>query len=181
MKRVLNFKSFVAIAAMLLFTSVSFAQIMTVYQDVAETSYQTAGTSFRLYAYPDLVYSPSYVAATNANIDANARWTWTFPAGLTATAPVVTATAVAQNYVEFTNVAAGSYTITVAESNVLGGCVDGTAESQDVTVIAAPSAAITTADPAQACGNQAAMNVAMSFTEAVPAAIAGYAFAVQDG
>jgi hypothetical protein len=179
MKRVLNFKSIVAIAAMLLFASGSFAQILTDYQDVAETSYQTAGTSFRLYAYPDTVYSPTYNPATNANINANARWTWTF-AGLTATAPVVTATAVAQNFVEFTNVTAGSYTITVAESNTIAGCVDGTAESQDVTVIAAPQATITTADPAQACGNQVAMNISMSFTEAVPAAIAGYAFEIQE-
>jgi len=179
MKRVFKFKSIVAIAAMLLFASGTFAQILTDYQDVAETSYQTAGTSFRLYVEPDAVYSPTYDPATNANINANARWTWTF-AGLTATAPVVTATPVAQNYVEFTNVTAGSYTITVAESNTIGGCVDGTAESQDVTVIAAPAATITTADPAQACGNQAAMNVAMTFTEAVPAALAGYAFAVQE-
>jgi hypothetical protein len=179
MKRVLKFKSIVAIVAMLLFASGSFAQIMTVYQDVNETSYQTAGTSFRLYVEPDAVYSPTYNPATNANINANARWTWTFT-GLTATAPVVTATPVAQNFVEFTNVTAGAYTITVAESNTIGGCVDGTAESQDVTVVAAPTAAITTADPAQACGNQAAMNVAMTFTEAVPTAVAAYSFAVQE-
>lgn len=177
MKRVFKFRTIVAIAALLLFANGTFAQILTVYQDAAETSYQTAGTSFRLYVEPDAVYSPTYDPATNANINANARWTWTF-AGLTATAPVLTATPVAQNFVEFTGITAGNYTITVAESNTIGGCVDGSAESQDITVVAAPAATITTADPPQACGNQVAMNVAMTFTEAVPAAVAGYAFAI---
>lgn len=177
MKRVFKFKMILAVAAMLLFANGTFAQILTVYQNVAETSYQTAGTTFRLYALPDPVYSPTYVAATNTNLGANAQWTWTY-AGLTG-APL-TGVAASQNYVEFTNVTAGNYTITVAESNTLGGCIDGTPTSQDVTVIAAPTAAITTADPAQACGDQVAMAVAISITEAVPVAWASYSFAVNE-
>lgn len=175
MKRVLKFRTFLAAAILLLAANGLFAQILTDYTNVAETSYQTAGQTFRLYVMPDLVYSPAYVPATNAGLGANARWTWTY-AGLTG-APL-TGVAAAQNYVEFTNPAVGAYTITVAESNTLAGCIDVTPSSQDVAVVAAPTAVITTADPAQACGNQAAATVAMTFTEAVPAAIAGYAFTV---
>jgi len=180
MKRVLKFRTIVAVAASLLLANGTFAQILLNYEDLAETSYQTAGTTLRMYVEPDGVYSPTYNPVTNANINANARWTWTFPVGLTATAPVVSTVAVAQNYVEFTNVAAGAYTITVAESNTIGGCIDGSAETQDLTVIAVPTAALTTADPAQACGDQVAMAVALTFTEAIPQALAGYAFAVTE-
>jgi hypothetical protein len=182
MKRVFEFRTMLAVAAMLLLASGTFAQILVDYQDLAETSYQTAGTTVRFYVEPDGVYSPTYDPATNnpATINVNARWTWTFPGGLTASAPVVSGNAVAQNFVEFTNVAAGAYTITVAESNTVGTCIDGTPESQALTVVAAPTAALTTADPAEACGDQAAMAVALTFTEAVPLAIAGYAFAVTE-
>ncbi len=180
MKRVFEFRTMLAIAAMLLLANGTFAQILTDYEDLAETSYQTAGTTVRFYVEPDAVYSPTYNPATNGNINANARWTWTFPGGLTASAPVVSGSAVAQNYVEFTNVAVGSYTITVAESNTVGGCLDGSPESQDLTVIAAPTAALTTADPAQACGDQAAMAIDLTFTEAIPQALAGYAFAITE-
>lgn len=177
MKRVLKFRNLLAITALMLLANTTFAQILTSYEDLAETSYQTAGTTVRLYVEPDGVYSPTYDPATNGNINANARWTWTY-AGLTG-APL-TGVAAAQNYVEFTNVAAGAYTITVAESNTIGTCIDGTPESQDLTVIAAPTAALTTADPAEACGDQVAMAVALTFTEAIPAALAGYAFAVNE-
>jgi hypothetical protein len=177
MKRVFNFRNVLAIAAGLLFANATFAQILTDYEDRAETSYQTAGATFRLYVEPDGTYSPTYNPVTNANLGATARWTWTF-VGLTG-APL-SGVAAAQNWVEFTNPGVGAYTITVAESNTLSVCADGTPESQDVTVIAAPTAAITTADPAQACGDVAAMAVVMSITEAVPAAVAGYAFAVNE-
>jgi hypothetical protein len=179
MKRVLKNRTILAIAVMLLMANGIYAQILTDYQNVSETSYQTAGLTFRLYVEPDAVYSPTYAAATNTNINATARWTWTYPAGLTG-APVSTVVSTL-NYVEFTNPAVGGpYTVTAAESNTIGGCADATPSSQVVQIIAAPSAAITTADPAQACGNQPAMTVNMTFTEAVPVAFAGYAFAVQE-
>ena len=177
MKREFIFRTILASVLVTLLSLGTYAQILTDYQDLAETSYQTAGTTFRLYAYPDPVYSPTYNPATNTNIDANALWTWTY-AGLTG-APLSGA-ASNQNYVEFTNPVVGSYSISVVESNSAGGCADASAETQDVEVIAAPTAAITTADPAQACGDQVAMAVAMTFTEAVPVAIAGYAFAVNE-
>jgi hypothetical protein len=177
MKRVLKFKAILAIVASLLLANGIYAQILTDYQNVAETSYQTAGSTFRLYVEPDPVYSPTYDPVTNSNISPTAQWTWTY-AGLSG-APL-SGVATAQNYVEFTNPAVGSYTINVAESNTLGGCIDPTTVSQDVTVIVAPTATITTADPAQACGDQVAMAVNMTFTEAVPVAIAGYAFAVNE-
>jgi hypothetical protein len=177
MKRVFKLRTTVAVAALALLATGTFAQILTDYENVAETMYQTVGTTFRLYVEPDAVYSPTYNPATNANISPTAEWTWTY-AGLTG-APL-TGVATAQNWVEFTNPAAGAYTITVAESNTLGGCIDGTPVSQAVTVIGAPTAALTTADPAQACGDQVAMAVALTFTEAVPVAFAGYAFAVNE-
>jgi hypothetical protein len=177
MKRVFNLRTALAVVVSLLMTGGTFAQILTDYENVAETMYQTAGTTFRLYAEPDPVYSPTYNPATNANISPTAEWTWTF-AGLTG-APL-TGVATAQNWVEFTNPAAGGYTITVAESNTLGACIDGTPVSQVVTVIAVPTGAVLTGDPGQACGDQVAMAVNVSFTEAVPAALAGYAFAINE-
>jgi hypothetical protein len=179
MKKTLKFRAALAIVASLLLVNGINAQILTDYQNVAETSYQTDGATFRLYVEPDAIYSPTYNPATNGNIAATARWTWTF-AGLSATAPVVSGNAVAQNYVEFTNPTAGSYTIDVFESNILNVSCTGSPVSQDVIVIAAPTAAITTADPTQACGDQLAMAVNMSITEAVPVAFAGYSFAINE-
>jgi hypothetical protein len=50
----------------------------------------------------------------------------------------------------------------------------------NVTTVNPPVATITTADPAQACGDQVAMAVAMTFTETIPATLAGYAFAINE-
>jgi hypothetical protein len=176
MKRVLNFKTMLVLAMLLLVANGTFAQILTNYQNVAENSYQTAGMAFRLYVLPDPVYSPLYVAATNTGIDASAQWSWAY-VGLTGAPANLTPTN--QNYVEFTAPAIGVYTVGVTESNLLGGC-SGAVVNQQVNVIAAPTATITTADPAQACGNQAAKVVAMTFTESVPVTWASYAFAVDE-
>lgn len=155
------------------------AQILEDYKNVDETVYQTAGKTFRIYVEPDLVYSPSYVAATNSPLGAAALWTWTYPAGLTTGAPASGADA-NQNWIEFTNPAVGGpFTLEVVESNTIGGCA-GTAVTRNITIVAPPTAEIATADPAQACGDQAAAAVAMTFTEAVPAAMAGYAFSVEE-
>jgi hypothetical protein len=182
MKRVLKNRTILAIAVMLLMANGTYAQILTDYQNVSETSYQTAGLTFRLYVEPDSVYSPGYVGATNSPINANARWTWTYPAGLVTGVPVSGVVSASNtNYVEFTNpTVGGPYTVDVVESNTTVGCADATAISQVVQIIAAPQATITTADPAPACGGQPAMTVNMTFTEAVPSTLAAYAFAVNE-
>lgn len=163
--------------AVFMFAGVN-AQILTDYQNVTEDVYQTAGKTFRVYVMPDLVYSPSYNSVTNANLGAAALWTWSYPAGLTTGAPATGAPA-NQNWVEFTNpVAGGPFALEVVESNTIGVCADATPETRNIYVVAAPSAVITTVDPAQACGDQPAAAVSMSFTEAVPAALASYAFSV---
>lgn len=141
----------------------------------AETVYQTAGKTFRLYVEPDAVYSPDFTAPA-WTLGAAARWTWTY-VGLTGNP--LTATPAKQNWVEFTNPAVDSYSVSVVESNTIAGC-DGATVTKDVEVIAAPTAAITTADPAQACGDQAAMAVQIQFTENVPTTWASYAFAVNE-
>lgn len=157
------------------------AQILTDYAETNVTDmYQTEGTTFRLYTLPDPIYSPTYVAATNANLGANAQWTFTF--GLTATAPVVSGVAVGQNWVEFTNptVAGSPYTVTVAESNTGVGCGDVTPESQVINVVAVPTATITTADITNYCGNQLAEAININFVENVPDALAAFGFAVSE-
>jgi hypothetical protein len=72
--------------------------------------------------------------------------------------------------------------LNVAEtaSAAFGSCPDATPSAMNVNVIDPPVATITTADPAAACGDQLAMAVAMTFTEAVPLALAGYSFAINE-
>ena len=154
------------------------------YEQNAEEVYQTVGSTFRLYADPDPIYNPSYAGA--GTLDANALWTWDLgdidlaPDAAIGGSWVDDATGINENYVEITAPsAAGSYTISVTESNTAVACTDN-GQSIAVNVIAAPIATITTLDPAVACGDQAAAAVAMTFTEAVPAALAGYAFAVTE-
>lgn len=112
-------------------------------QDQTEAIVQTEGISFRLYVTPDPLYSPNYTA-TGA-LGANSRWTFTIPVGLTASAPVVSGTAVAQNWVEITNpVASGTdYAVSVIESNTAFACTDA-GITTNISVIAAPTAAIAT-------------------------------------
>jgi hypothetical protein len=178
MKKTFILRTIAASVLLTLFAYGTNAQnILTDYEEAVAATYQTAGTDLRLYVEPDLVYSPGWVPAANAPIGATARWTWTYPVALTG-APA-SATATNQNFVEFTGVAAGTYTIDVAESNTLGSCAGATV-SQTLTVINAPSAVITTADPAQGCGDAVAMNVNVQITEAIPVAFAGYAFGVNE-
>lgn len=154
------------------------AQILTVYsEDEATAMYQTAGRTFRLYTLPDPVYSPTYVAATNANLGANSQWRFVY-AGLTG-APA-TNTPAAQNYVEFTNPAVGVYTVDVTELNTLIGCEDADARTTTINVVAAPVATTPTADNTTFCGPQAAQAIALNITENVPNALAAYAFSVEE-
>lgn len=156
------------------------AQILVDYtENEATAMYQTAGRTFHLYTLPDPIYSPTYVAATNANLGANSEWRFVF-AGLTATAPVATNTYVAQNWVEFTNPAVGVYTVDVNERNTLIGCFDATPRTTTINVVAAPVATCPTADNTTFCGDQAAQAIALNITENVPNAIASYAFSISE-
>lgn len=136
-------------------------------------------TTMGYYALPDPVYHPTYVG-TGA-LTANFVWNWTiptFPAGYVA----AIAQTGAANYVEITYDRIGNYVVNVAEqaSPAFGGCADTNPTIMNVTVISPPSAVITTADPAQICGNQPAATIDMTFTEAIPVAFAGYAFSVEE-
>ena len=132
---------------------------------------RTGGTTtMGYYALPDPVYHAA------GSITALFVWNWTIAPVMTITKPG------AANYVEIAYTATGNYVVNVTEQApaAYGGCVDLTPTVMNVTVIAPPAAVITTPDPAQACGNQAAAAVAMTFTEAVPAALAGYAFSITE-
>lgn len=156
------------------------AQILTDYSEVQDTAmYQTAGRTFRLYVMPDPIYSPSYNAATNANLGVNSQWRFVF-AGLTATAPVVSNTPVAQNWVEFTNPTVGVYTVDVTERNTLIGCEDATPRTTTINVVAAPLATCPTADNTTFCGDQPAQPIVLNITENVPNYLAAYAFSVEE-
>jgi hypothetical protein len=179
MKKSTLMKLVFTLAAMFVFAGLN-AQILVSYSadQVAEpNSYQTAGKDFKLYVMPDPVYSPTYDAATNANLGAAALWTWTYA---TLSGNPATGVATAQNWITFTAPTVGVYPVTVAESNSLGGCIDPTPISVTVNVVAAPTGVVTTLDPAQACGNVAATPVVVTFTENVPNTMAGYAFGINE-
>jgi hypothetical protein len=133
-------------------------------------------TTMGYYALPDPVYHPNYTAVGLWALTAGFTWDWTILPAMTINKPG------AANYAEIVYTATGNYAVTVREHApaAMGGCFDATPTEMNVTVVAPPVATITTADPAQACGDQLAMPVAMTFTEAVPVAFAGYAFAVSE-
>ncbi len=191
MKRVFRLVTVLAVALLLLPASGLFAQVpnanYTQYlvsdpapANVDYVTIKAGGTVMGYYALPDPVYHPNYNAGDGWALTAGFTWAWTNP-----TNPGSAATfnkPGAANYVEITYPVVGDYVINVAETAppAFGGCADATPTVLDVTVIAAPTAVITTADPAQACGDQLAMAVAMTFTEAVPASLASYAFSVSE-
>ena len=159
------------------FTGVFAQAILTDYdEDNTTDMYQTTGTTFSLYVYPDLVYSPGYVEAANAPLGANSEWRWTY-AGLTGV-PLTTVWA-AQNNVDFTVTPVGVYAVTVEERNTLIGCAGGVI-TQNINVVAAPTATITTADITNYCGNQPAEAININFVENVPDALAAFGFAVSE-
>lgn len=159
-----------------MFSGVS-AQILTDYDETNATDmYQTEGTTFRLYVEPDIIYSSSWDAATNNNLGADARWTWTF-SGLTGS--VTSGDPVNQNYVEFTNPTTGTYTVEVVESNVAISC-SGATQTQTINVVDAPTGGFTTADVTDFCGDQSAETITIRFVENVPDALTAYAFAVRE-
>jgi hypothetical protein len=132
------------------------------------------------YALPDPVYHPLY-AGPAWTLTADFSWAWTFPTNPGGGASI-SGGGTPANYVEIEYTATGNYVVNVAETApaAFGSCADATPTVMNVTVVAPPAATIVTADPAAVCGSQPAMAVAMSFTEAVPLALAGYSFAINE-
>ncbi len=191
MKKSNFFRTVLGVAAAMLISSGMYAQVVntdytqydanrTAPTNIDYVTLRTGGnTTMGYYALPDPVYHPNYNAGGGWTLNAAGfTWAWTLPAGVTD----VTPGGQPANYVELNFTAAGPYAITVAETSpaAFGGCADLTPTLMNVTVVAPPVATIVTADPAQACGDQVAMAVGMSFTEAVPSTFAGYAFAVSE-
>jgi hypothetical protein len=189
MKKSNFFKTVLGVAAAMLISTSTFGQVAnnnyteydanrTAPTNVDWVTLRTGGnTVMGYYALPDPVYHPNYIAP-GWTLTAGFTWSWTLPGTVTN----VTPGGQPANYVELNFSAAGNYAIRVAETSpaAFGGCADLTPTLMNVTVVAAPVATIVTADPAAACGDQAAMAVNMTFTEAVPQALAGYAFAVSE-
>ena len=129
------------------------AQILTDYIQTAAGSESvdsvTTGTTTILYVYPDLVYSPSYDAATNANLGANARWTW-YNSADGSGAPIKAAAN--ENWVEMTHWVAGTYAVSVEESNTVGGCT-GAVSTVNVEILAEPTVTFTAADGTPVLGS----------------------------
>jgi len=191
MKKSNIFKTVLGIAGAILMTSGAFGQVAnpdyTVYDanrtaptNVDYVTLRTGGsTVMGYYALPDPVYHPSYTATFA--LTAGFVWNWTIPTN-PSTGASVSASGTPANYVEITYTLTGNYVLNVTEQApaAFGSCADASATVMNVTVVAPPVATITTLDPAQACGDQAAMAIAMTFTEAIPAALAGYAFAINE-
>jgi hypothetical protein len=129
------------------------AQILTDYIETVAGSESVdtviTGTTTRLYVYPDLVYSPTYDAATNANLGANARWTWYN--SLDGSGGAIKAAA-NENWVELTHGAVGTYPVSVEESNTAGSCT-GAVSAINVEIIAEPTVAFTVADGTPVLGS----------------------------
>jgi hypothetical protein len=191
--RKLNFlKSVLSVAAAMLLTTNVFGQVAntdyseydantTAPTNIDYVTLRTGGsTVMGYYALPDPVYHPVYTGPA-WTLSAGFTWDWTIPTNPGGGASV-TGGGTPANYVEITYTATGNYVVNVAETAppAFGSCADASPTVMNVTVVSPPVASITTADPAQACGNQAAMTVAMSFTEAVPSTLAGYAFAINE-
>jgi hypothetical protein len=182
-----------AFAVALLFAGTSLAQVeatgdyeeydanVTAPTNIDYVTLNAGGTVMGYYAVPDATYHPLYALGGPYTLTAGFTWDWTIPTNPGAGASVTGGGAPA-NYVEITYTATGIYEVNVAETAPagFGGCADATPTVMNVTVIGAPTAAITTADPAQACGDQVAMAVDIQIDETIAEAMASYAFAVQE-
>ncbi|HPW50640.1 MAG: hypothetical protein PHE90_11700 [Bacteroidales bacterium] len=114
----------------------------TNYVKAAANTYQTVGIGFRLYVWPDVVYSPNYDGTGNVgtNINANSRWAWRTGADW-ATGDEVKAAA-NENFIAVTPAmlpaANNSRTFWVLETHSLISC-EGAATSHEVTVVDEPN------------------------------------------
>ncbi len=110
----------------------------------ASDTYQTVNLGFRLYALPDVVYSPLYdgTGAAGNNLGGNSQWTWAYGAAWPGT---VVKGPLGENWVDLTPAtlpaAGASRNYMVLESNTAISCV-GTEVAHLVYVIEEPSADI---------------------------------------
>lgn len=158
MNKKITQRIFAALAVALFFTGLINAQILTDYLSQATTGETidtvTVGSTTDYYVYPDLVYSPSYNPATNANLGANEAWTWDLTAAGGSTD--VTPGGSDANYIRITwTGTAGQYTVGVDESNTSLSCA-GSTTTITVDVIAEPTMAFTAADGGGVFGSAAA-------------------------
>jgi len=168
----------------ILFAANAFAQPDN-YVEATEATYHTAGKDVRLYVKPDPVYSPGWV------INANSRWTFTYPAALNGIAVPANGVASTNNYLTITAPPAGTYVINYVETNSTFTCDDG-GLSHTLIVLPVPTAEITISAGAgwtqtianksyYRCGDDTdGETVTVTFTETgVRASDARYAFRVQ--
>jgi hypothetical protein len=174
----------------------AFAQIPADYTETQlteATSYQTVSKNFTLYVLPDPIYSPTYTV--DGTINADAEWTWNL-GGLTGVAPWTdNAVAIANNYVEISSPAEGTYTVNAKEGNSATGCDDGTGIDLTVEVIKAPTAVIAGtvanvnytwngAGPYEACvpttTGAEAISVTITEDADLPVNLRAYAFSVAE-
>lgn len=100
----------------------------------------TQGKTVGLYAEPDAAYNPDYVGPA-WTLSGKARWTWTYPGGLTGTS--ASGAAVNTNYVEFDGTAVvGNYDINVVESNTDIPCADAGID-HTLVILPQPTMAVT--------------------------------------
>lgn len=146
MKKNITKKLLAVFTFAVIFTGLSQAQILTDYvqstgAEAADTV--TVNSTTRLYVLPDPVYSPSYVASTNAGLGGNELWEWYNSTDGTGT---VLKAGANENWIEFTwGAAPATYPISVVESNSAVSC-DGSATTINVEIIAEPTVAYTAAD-----------------------------------
>lgn len=167
-----------------LFVANAFAQPAN-YVEATEDTYHTTGKDVRLYVRPDAVYSPGWV------LNANSRWTFTYPVALNGITAPASGALSPNNYLTITAPPAGTYVINYVETNIAFSCDDG-GLSHTLRVLPVPTAAITVSAGAgwtqviankeyYRCGDDAdGETVTVTFTETgVRAADARYAFRVQ--
>lgn len=152
----------------------------------ADESYMTVGTTMPFWAMPDVNYHPTYDPATDDITLDGFTWTWAPATGETWTwlgvDEINYSQAANDNYIEVTANEVGTYIVNVKEQvpAAWGGCADATGTDVTIQVVAAPTINVATADDINACGNQAAASVVLNIVENVPAAIASYAFTIQE-
>lgn len=146
MKKKITRNLVAAFATTVLFAGLAQAQILTDYVQstgVEATDTVTVNSTTRLYVMPDPVYSPSYVASTNANLGTNQRWEW-YPSA--DGSGVAIKAAANENWIEYTwGAAPTTYPISVIESNSAVSCA-GSVSTINVEIIAEPTVAYTAAD-----------------------------------
>lgn len=166
------------------------------YVEATEATYQTTGLGLYLYVAPDPAYSPTYDGTNPAAINAGSEWQWvtsavSFAQGVTD--GNIEKAWIGENYVEILSTdlpaAGSSVTYWVAE-RFNAACADGVGQSQTITVLPAPTAAMDGANTATAwnvvaanefsqCSENVSDGLNLTFTETgVPAGYQDYAYTI---